>query len=54
MKMRSTGGRKSWKMRNIMEKVIFQENALYYGKSVPSFVQKPMYYGKNSFLKTGV
>ena len=34
-------------MRNIMEKVIFQENALYYGKSAPSFVQKAMYYGKN-------
>ena len=34
MKMRSTGGSKSWKMCNIMEKVPFLENALYYGKSV--------------------
>ena len=33
MKMRSTGGSKSWKMPYIIEKVPFRENTQYYGKS---------------------
>ena len=41
-------------MRYILENVLLLENALNYGKSAPSAVQKAMYYGKNAFPENRV